>query len=95
MRGVTLADGIIGGSQAISTRTPHAGSDGEIDSRQRHAQISTRTPHAGSDTNSTRSHGRQKGFQPALPMRGVTVWLLANSKRLAISTRTPHAGSDL
>ena len=37
----------------------------------------------------------QHGFQPALPMRGVTQDNLRNALYTGISTRTPHAGSDL
>ena len=33
-------------------------------------------------------------FQPALPMRGVTVAALLRHREVLISTRTPHAGSD-
>ena len=44
MRGVTLADGIIGGSQAISTRTPHAGSDDGI--KQGHRLDNDFNPHS-------------------------------------------------
>ena len=33
-------------------------------------------------------------FQPALPMRGVTVQLASAVAHGFISTRTPHAGSD-
>ena len=36
----------------------------------------------------------QHGFQPALPMRGVTQDNLRNALYTGISTRTPHAGSD-
>ena len=38
--------------------------------------------------------GAQHGFQPALPMRGVTQDNLRNALYTGISTRTPHAGSD-
>ena len=41
----------------ISTRTPHAGSDGSGEVRDFRILISTRTPHAGSD-NSWRSAPR-------------------------------------
>ena len=34
-------------------------------------------------------------FQPALPMRGVTVFAHMRPNPHAISTRTPHAGSDI
>ena len=36
-----------------------------------------------------------KGFQPALPMRGVTPHEVLQPVVVQISTRTPHAGSDL
>ena len=35
-----------------------------------------------------------KLFQPALPMRGVTIVYLELRVLFLISTRTPHAGSD-
>ena len=35
------------------------------------------------------------GFQPALPMRGVTRDTAPSDDALSISTRTPHAGSDI
>ncbi len=35
-----------------------------------------------------------KGFQPALPMRGVTPHEVLQPVVVQISTRTPHAGSD-
>ena len=50
MRGVTVVDKINEHPALISTRTPHAGSDGAIEPRQCDKVISTRTPHAGSDT---------------------------------------------
>ena len=34
------------------------------------------------------------GFQPALPMRGVTAAEHQLVAQVVISTRTPHAGSD-
>ena len=37
---------------------------------------------------------RIRAFQPALPMRGVTVLLARRFIFRMISTRTPHAGSD-
>ena len=39
--------------------------------------------------------GDQTGFQPALPMRGVTLQAGDETGLELISTRTPHAGSDL
>ena len=73
MRGVTvqLASAVAHGF--ISTRTPHAGSDGEfaVGALDRFI-ISTRTPHAGSDDCYTPADVYECVFQPALPMRGVT-----------------------
>ena len=57
----------------ISTRTPHAGSDDFNAQLEKTRQISTRTPHAGSDTNRSFSAICLLIFQPALPMRGVTL----------------------
>ena len=37
---------------------------------------------------------KMEKFQPALPMRGVTVRKRARAVGGRISTRTPHAGSD-
>ena len=79
----------------ISTRTPHAGSDLEIDyTATLSGSISTRTPHAGSDVLGQRGSVEVHRFQPALPMRGVTLGIAAEAQALEISTRTPHAGSD-
>ena len=50
MRGVTLLTIVLAGELAISTHTPHAGSDGDPPRMRREELISTRTPHAGSDT---------------------------------------------
>ena len=73
MRGVTvqLASAVAHGF--ISTRTPHAGSDGEfaVGALDRFI-ISTRTPHAGSDDCYTPADVYECVFQPALPMRGGT-----------------------
>ena len=49
MRGVTVLDVQKLVSGLISTRTPHAGSDGIRSKFRVHRAISTRTPHAGSD----------------------------------------------
>mgnify|MGYP006914756263 CR=1 FL=1 len=46
-------------------------------------------------TEGVASHLVGDGFQPALPMRGVTESRIVPSPFLRISTRTPHAGSDL
>ena len=72
MRGVTVVDKINELPALISTRTPHAGSDGAIEPRQCDKVISTRTPHAGSDRYGKFRYLYVKEFQPALPMRGVT-----------------------
>ena len=72
MRGVTVVDKINEHPALISTRTPHAGSDGAIEPRQCDKVISTRTPHAGSDRYGQFRYLYVKEFQPALPMRGVT-----------------------
>ena len=55
--------------------------------------ISTRTPHAGSDLD-PELKGTVDEFQPALPMRGVTMREGIDISDDLISTRTPHAGSD-
>ena len=55
--------------------------------------ISTRTPHAGSDAALT-FLWVVSPFQPALPMRGVTIVTNDGYTGELISTRTPHAGSD-
>ena len=49
MRGVTGARRIQHTELRISTRTPHAGSDGDAEQGRYRGLISTRTPHAGSD----------------------------------------------
>ena len=77
----------------ISTRTPHAGSDLERGGQLHIDVISTRTPHAGSDVDSVHKLC-VVGFQPALPMRGVTLRADLHVRLRLISTRTPHAGSD-
>ena len=51
MRGVTRMEQRLAFDGEISTRTPHAGSDGEnYDAEGFAVIISTRTPHAGSDS---------------------------------------------
>ena len=94
MRGVTVVDKINEHPALISTRTPHAGSDGAIEPRQCDKVISTRTPHAGSDRYGKFRYLYVKEFQPALPMRGVTGDRQLRPSTRHISTRTPHAGSD-
>ena len=52
MRGVTRAGRDVLAAHLISTRTPHAGSDGGKPVSGARGDISTRTPHAGSDERS-------------------------------------------
>ena len=73
MRGVTRRQNDYIAVGGISTRTPHAGSDAKGISRRKLAKISTRTPHAGSDLGAQYATVWRLLFQPALPMRGVTV----------------------
>ena len=94
MRGVTVLLAVVGQRFHISTRTPHAGSDFDFLVAYRLGHISTRTPHAGSDEINHAVGGRMQGFQPALPMRGVTEQVFQRDLLVDISTRTPHAGSD-
>ena len=54
MRGVTDDHDHDGRYYTISTRTPHAGSDFDVDDVVGVVSISTRTPHAGSDAGSSR-----------------------------------------
>ena len=62
--------------------------------RPLHVIISTRTPHAGSDGRTIDDVRAVVEFQPALPMRGVTIVTNDGYTGELISTRTPHAGSD-
>ena len=62
--------------------------------RPLHVIISTRTPHAGSDGRTIDDVRAVVEFQPALPMRGVTIVTHDGYTGELISTRTPHAGSD-
>ena len=78
----------------ISTRTPHAGSDSRLRRIAHALLISTRTPHAGSDVDDLSHISEHCQFQPALPMRGVTITMRRSNSIGRISTRTPHAGSD-
>ena len=85
---------VLRGLVLISTRTPHAGSDrAGARIRGQPGRISTRTPHAGSDI-TAKFKATMNIFQPALPMRGVTVFAPVLRVDIGISTRTPHAGSD-
>ena len=56
MRGVTSLALPFSASMLISTRTPHAGSDGKAKHASQVGDISTRTPHAGSDLHATVFH---------------------------------------
>ena len=94
MRGVTRRCRAPSRPCAISTRTPHAGSDLAVLDRAVRLRISTRTPHAGSDFIASAGRHRFRRFQPALPMRGVTIKDDLTCSDFSISTRTPHAGSD-
>ena len=82
------------GAQAISTRTPHAGSD-KFDGKFIIDRLlfQPALPMRGV----TLMYGINYvmfQFQPALPMRGVTQKSEHHGARVLISTRTPHAGSD-
>ena len=77
MRGVTSEACRKRVDEGISTRTPHAGSDGRQERGERADRISTRTPHAGSEGRLPRLVV-DVGFQPALPMRGVTQYYAQN-----------------
>ena len=93
MRGVTvqLASAVAHGF--ISTRTPHAGSDGEfaVGALDRFI-ISTRTPHAGSDDCYTPADVYECVFQPALPMRGVTAMVDTLAIALSFQPALPMRG---
>ena len=78
MRGVTRRTWLYPFHSMISTRTPHAGSDAVFNKELPAFLISTRTPHAGSDADPAILADFHEGFQPALPMRGVTAILCAN-----------------
>ena len=73
----------------ISTRTPHAGSDQAGGIGCVVYLISTRTPHAGSDRIVLQHLRSRSGFQPALPMRGVTV--ASRCESLCCSDFNPHS----
>ena len=93
MRGVTvqLASAVAHGF--ISTRTPHAGSDGEfaVGALDRFI-ISTRTPHAGSDAAVANVSLCCERFQPALPMRGVTAMVDTLAIALSFQPALPMRG---
>ena len=93
MRGVTgSSDDVLRGVD-ISTRTPHAGSDGVHVGQLAHRVISTRTPHAGSDR-----VGRlvlcAGDISTRTPHAGSDLQARDEAGLELISTRTPHAGSD-
>ena len=67
MRGVTHARHFFHADGAISTRTPHAGSDRYSVPGQRVQRISTRTPHAGSDHRAAPSISIPSYFNPHSP----------------------------
>ena len=67
MRGVTKFQLHVLGLEAISTRTPHAGSDDDLRQPQQHDAISTRTPHAGSDLDIALLQADQVYFNPHSP----------------------------
>ena len=79
MRGVTCEVRDFRVLEGISTRTPHAGSDRDWWMVLDNYLISTRTPHAGSDISTTAYPSSIGRFQPALPMRGVTLAALVHS----------------
>ena len=72
LRGVTPPADACLRREGISTRTPLAGSDLASYGLARQGHISTRTPLAGSDVDGVEMATNQVGFQPALPLRGVT-----------------------
>ena len=94
MRGVTDAPLSVLMYMPISTRTPHAGSDGNARDGGSLRGISTRTPHAGSDVGAQHRQ-RQERISTRTPHAGsdgVSGGAVLQYKH--ISTRTPHAGSD-
>ena len=74
MRGVTvqLASAVAHGF--ISTRTPHAGSDGYQNASVQVRLISTRTPHAGSDQLDERDE-RKEAISTRTPHAGSDSWV--------------------
>ena len=89
MRGVTRRGRCCGSCRHISTRTPHAGSDDAPFSRCDDCFISTRTPHARSDVSSRLYLALAALFQPALPMRGVTLLATSLEKRQYFNPHSP------
>ncbi len=94
MRGVTHARLELAVLQVISTRTPHAGSDGDGGQHPAHHRISTRTPHAGSDVAPPGLHREVQLISTRTPHAGSDGSGEVRDFRILISTRTPHAGSD-
>ena len=94
MRGVTRAQVQKVETGAISTRTPHAGSDVARVDEALDGCISTRTPHAGSDAGA-RIRGQPGRISTRTPHAGSDGRLADHEVHVWISTRTPHAGSDL
>ena len=93
MRGVTAPCLAICSRNAISTRTPHAGSDAGFWRRTRAPYISTRTPHAGSDR-PDRALVLFHSISTRTPHAGSDLVVFSVQCHGDISTRTPHAGSD-
>ena len=56
--------------------------------------VSTHAPHAGSDAQRLGKVEFILKFQPTLPMRGATRWMLRTRAMIGVSTHAPHAGSD-
>ena len=94
MRGVTLLTIVLAGELAISTHTPHAGSDGDPPRMRREELISTRTPHAGSDGSRSSRSWAGAVISTRTPHAGSDIEPRVLGGRVGISTRTPHAGSD-
>ena len=94
MRGVTLAAPTYAVHEVISTHTPRAGSDIDINFIICKQRISTHTPRAGSDLVNLGCYTVGFRFQPTLPVRGVTADDAIQWDDYSISTHTPRAGSD-
>ena len=94
MRGVTDAPLSVLMYMPISTRTPHAGSDGNARDGGSLRGISTRTPHAGSDRC---AHWCERRYliSTRTPHAGSDGNARDGGSLRGISTRTPHAGSDV
>ena len=76
----------------ISTHTPHAGRDENMDILDRIIKISTHTPHAGRDVNiSVRIYVFHK-FQLTRPTRGVTWCKQGKGRRKRFQLTRPTRG---